>query len=402
MKFAEVSSIEKRIYFYLCGFALFLSLSVAGANIFLGLTTAALIHRLIRKHDDVIDRLKQDKYVFASIFFLWGAVLLSIPGSEEPVRGLRGFIDYYIYRSIPFWAILFCVREKEKILRILAFFIVSLTINNCIAIGQLYLHYHESMWRLSGTIFYMHHASLLAASVPALLLLWLSGKAGQYKNVILVVLAIAVAAFFLNGTRGAWLAAAVTCAVTLWLCVKDKKRLAAGLFAAVIAVGGLAAVSSNIGDRFVSMTDLQGYQSNTERQLIWQSALHMVEDHPLTGVGMAEFAKEYPAKYILPEAKERLLTHAHSNVMHIFAECGFVGLSAFLFFWCFITFYTVRGWRKYHRIEYLLLLAVVTGVMLHGLTEYNFGATTTAKFFWLCMGLGINYSMGKCGSDLQA
>ena len=35
----------------------------------------------------------------------------------------------------------------------------------------------------------------------------------------------------------------------------------------------------------------------------------------------------------LPEAKERELTHAHNNIMHMLAECGIIGVSALLIFW---------------------------------------------------------------------
>ena len=114
----------------------------------------------------------------------------------------------------------------------------------------------------------------------------------------------------------------------------------------------------------------------------------MFEDHPVFGVGMAQFGDKYP-QYISPDAKEPGLRHAHNNFFHILAEAGIVGFIAFVCFVGYLLYFSIHGWLATEMIAYLVILADLLGVMLHGLTEYTWGATLTMKFFWLVMGLSL-------------
>ena len=108
-------------------------------------------------------------------------------------------------------------------------------------------------------------------------------------------------------------------------------------------------------------------------------------------VGFAQFKSEYQGGYILPEAKERELTHAHSNVMHMLAECGAVGFLALLFFWGTWILQRVRIWSTTHEIAALIAAAVVMGLILQGLTEYNMGNSAVMKLHWLLLGLCLQW-----------
>ena len=132
-------------------------------------------------------------------------------------------------------------------------------------------------------------------------------------------------------------------------------------------------------------------QSNSERFLLWTSATHMFEDHPAVGIGFARFKTEYQEHYILPEAKEPGLTHAHNNIMHMLAECGAIGILALFFFWWACFSYGFGTWRATHHIAALLIPAVLLGLILQGLTEYNMGNSAVMKLHWLLMGLCLQW-----------
>ncbi len=65
-----------------------------------------------------------------------------------------------------------------------------------------------------------------------------------------------------------------------------------------------------------------------ERLAHWQAALGMLNDHPLLGVGIGNYAPVYPG-YALP-GWEDPLGHAHNYYLHIAAESGLLGLGAYL------------------------------------------------------------------------
>ena len=117
----------------------------------------------------------------------------------------------------------------------------------------------------------------------------------------------------------------------------------------------------------------------------------MFEDHPVLGVGFSRFREEYQSGYILPEAKEPYLGHAHNNIMHILAECGFLGVAALLLFWLRWFSYGVSSWRTTRSVAALIFLSVLLGIFMQGLTEYNMGNSAVMKLYWLLLGLCLQW-----------
>jgi len=121
------------------------------------------------------------------------------------------------------------------------------------------------------------------------------------------------------------------------------------------------------GDRLLSLTVLQRFSdflpyleipdvrgmhvtdenfAVVERLAHWQAALGMLNDRPLLGVGIGNYAPVYGG-YALP-GWEDPLGHAHNYYLHVAAETGLLGLGAYLllvlaFFW--------YGWRSLPRVS---------------------------------------------------
>lgn len=237
----------------------------------------------------------------------------------------------------------------------------------------------------------MSVGGFLSMLLPALLLLLLSGRLDRRWRVPAVaVFLLGVAALLFNGTRGAWLAVPLTMMIGVAFLVRRKKNVLIGSLAALIVVSGIFMLSPTLSSRFASIGDTHN-QSNSERFLLWKSAYHMFEDHPLVGVGFAQFRNAYQGQYILPEAKERELGHAHSNVMQMLAECGLIGLLALVFFWYAYLSYGFRTWIAAHHVAALLIPAILLGLILQGLTEYNMGNSAVMKLHWTLMGLCLQW-----------
>ena len=381
-----VDKLDQWGYYLLCGFALFSNLTIAGGNSFLVPLVLVFFLRMVSKRDDWRLALP-DRRLTIALLLLICATAISALCSVDPSK-VGKVVDYYGYHMLPLYAVLLMVREKERLLGIASCVAASFAING---VAILYEGIVQQNHRADGFAQPMTAAGFLSMIVPALILLCMTGKVPQKYRLFLGILTVlGIVSLLLNGTRGAWIAVAVSCTVVGFMAVQRKKRFFFGLLIAVFVFGGIFSFSPILSGRLATIGDMQ-FQSNSERILLWKSAFHMFEDHPIAGVGLSRFREEYQGGYILPEAKEPHLDHAHNNIMHMLAECGIIGVSALLIFWLTWFSYGVVSWRKMRSVAALVFLAVLLGSFLQGLTEYNLGRSFVMKVYWLLLALCLQW-----------
>lgn len=382
----SVDKLDQWGYYLLCGFALFSNLTIAGGNIFLVPLVLVFFLRMASKRDDWRLALP-DRRLTIALLLLICATAISALCSVDPSK-VGKVVDYYGYHMLPLYAVLLMVREKERLLGIASCVAASFAING---VAILYEGIVQQNHRADGFAQPMTAAGFLSMIVPALILLCMTGKVPQKYRLFLGILTVlGIVSLLLNGTRGAWIAVAVSCTVVGFMAVQRKKRFFFGLLIAVFVFGGIFSFSPILSGRLATIGDMQ-FQSNSERILLWKSAFHMFEDHPIAGVGLSRFREEYQGGYILPEAKEPHLDHAHNNIMHMLAECGIIGVSALLIFWLTWFSYGVVSWRKMRSVAALVFLVVLLGSFLQGLTEYNLGRSFVMKVYWLLLALCLQW-----------
>lgn len=382
----SVDKLDQWGYYLLCGFALFSNLTIAGGNVFLVPLVLVFFLRMVSKRDDWRLALP-DRRLTIALLLLICATAISALCSVDPSK-VGKVVDYYGYHMLPLYAVLLMVREKERLLGIASCVAASFAING---VAILYEGIVQQNHRADGFAQPMTAAGFLSMIVPALILLCMAGKVPQkYRFFLGVLTVLGIVSLLLNGTRGAWIAVAVSCTVVGFMTVQRKKRFFFGLLIAVFVFGGIFSFSPILSGRLATIGDMQ-FQSNSERLLLWKSAFHMFEDHPIVGVGLSRFREEYQGGYILPEAKEPHLDHAHNNIMHMLAECGIIGVSALLIFWLTWFSYGVVSWRKMRSVAALVFLAVLLGSFLQGLTEYNLGRSFVMKVYWLLLALCLQW-----------
>lgn len=393
MKFNDVNSIEQRIFYYLAGMALAITLSREVANVFLELALLAMVHRLWLKHDDIVARYRECRTLWRLLALALVAPLLSSLFSVDPLDSLKSWLRLPVFYATGMAAVLLFVRERRRIYILLGLIGVSLALNSCIELGQFALQPVIGA-RHSGRLHYMVWATLLTVWLGVLLCLRESMQ-GRYRILWYSSLGLSVVALVLNGTRGAYLAAVVLAIAMLLLTAKTMvvrlRRLA--MLAAILALA--LSLLGGFASRAMSATDIHA-QSQNERLLIWQSAWNMFCDNPVLGVGYDEFGPVYLTEYISPAAKERL-GHAHNNILNTLAEQGIVGTATLVGAVLYLTYLSYSRYRRTGRTESLLLLAVVWGTMLHGMTEYTFWSSYTVKYLYLMVAL--SYRLDFCDSE---
>lgn len=231
---------------------------------------------------------------------------------------------------------------------------------------------------------YMTLAGSLSATLALLLALLVLG-AGRARR-LLAPAALALVALGLTLARNAWLG----CAAAIGLLVLLTRRLALILLIVVALVVGLT-LSSAFHKRVMKTFDLSD-ASATERLYFWQAGLRMVADAPLLGLGPGGVGRSYE-RYKLPEGVRAHTGHLHNNLVQIAAERGLLGLAAWLWIW--VAFFR-RAARIYRALppgrgdDRALVagsLAAVTGFLVAGLFEYNFGDSEVIDLVLVVMAL---------------
>jgi O-antigen ligase len=189
-------------------------------------------------------------------------------------------------------------------------------------------------------------------------------------------------------TRGAWLGFAAGVLALVPGTRRGRWLLPGGLLLLVLLT---AAAPPGLRHRVLTMADPQE-AGIRERVYMWRSGLAMWGERPLTGVGPGGVSRAYPG-YALPEAVKKRTSHVHNTPLQILVERGLLGLACWLWIWA--AFYA-RALAVLRRLgpgaarERALVsgsLAAVTGFLVAGLSEYNFGDSEVAMVAWAIMAL---------------
>lgn len=176
-------------------------------------------------------------------------------------------------------------------------------------------------------------------------------------------------AIVLSNTRGVWLGAAAGFA---FVAIALPRRVVATVLLPVLVVG---LVTSPLVYRRVRMSFDTRLATNYSRMVYFSVGTQMIKDHPLLGVGPERVDDEFP-KYYKGDLKNFYYGHLHNNFLQIGAERGLLCLAAFL--WLLVELYRsllhfFKRSDEEARWPILGSLAALTGFVVSGLTEYNFG-----------------------------
>jgi len=202
------------------------------------------------------------------------------------------------------------------------------------------------------------------AAVPALLSL---GKKWM------IPLGIVGTALVLSFTRSVWLGAIGGFLAVIFLMPRK-------LWIGILAPIGLVAIvaSGLIVHRLALSFQQQGFAPDTARRELFIGGVRMIRDHPLFGVGPERIHTEFPRYYRGNDLANANFYYGHleNNVVQLAAERGLLCLAAFL--WFIFEIYgsliaRLRAGAGDARWMILSALAALTGFMISGFFNYNFG-----------------------------
>lgn len=386
-----IDKLNNYIYFCVCLFAFFSCISIAAANVFLVISILLSVLEIISNKDKFKDKFKsifkEFKYTFIGIILFFIAIFISVFFSDNILKSIKIFFEYYIYRAFPLFLVLFFIDNRKKIAIIITCVILSFTIANIFAIVQFSL---TGILRSSSFAANpMSLAGFLVIVTPIIFVEVLNNKKNIPKSISIILLFISLVALIVNATRGAWVSLVIVIPMLMILLnnIKTSKKIIYCILPFIIVIS-IIFNNELIEKRVDSIVDLNN-QSNAERILLWKSSYNMFLDNPIFGVGIGMFKNKYQNEYILPEAKIRYLGHAHNNFIHILAENGIVGLTMFINMIIILFIDFIKKWYRTKVISCVMFIGAFFGFLIQGLTEYNFGNSAVVKLFWLILALSI-------------
>jgi O-antigen ligase len=189
-------------------------------------------------------------------------------------------------------------------------------------------------------------------------------------------------------TRGAWIGFAggvLTVAATVR---RGRWALVGGL---LLLVAGALVSPYELRHRFLSMADPEE-AGVRERIYMWKSGLAMWRERPILGVGPGGVKRDY-VRYAREEALKKRTGHVHNTPLQILVERGVLGLAAWLWLWIAFYSHAIRRLRQLPAeavAERALIvggIAAITGFLIGGLSEYNFGDSEVVMVAWAIMAL---------------
>lgn len=362
----------------LCGYALFFAVSIAASNICLGLAFLFLLISIKNKslHWEIPSKYFYSLVVFFGIFFC----MIFISGDIS--QGFDRFMRFFT-KLFPLVLVVLIVEDKSSLWKI--FFCMCLSVG----VMDIYAIIQGLQGSFRAQAFFTHPmylAGIMVQFMPILFFLFLQAKAKLEKMFLGSLTLLSIVTLLFNGTRGAWIAIVITLFVGLLMYGEKRKRNLSIFLLGMVILAVLFVGVPQLDQRMETVTDMK-YQSNSERLLMWQSAFHMFEDHPVFGVGLGQYEGNYRDHYISPLAKERGQGHAHNNVIQLLAETGIVGAGLFCFMFISFIVYSFQDWIRNSHLPALLFALATMGLFLQGLTETNFGNSVVMQYFYFLMGL---------------
>ena len=334
--------------------------------------------------------------------FLWTALADVV--SPDPWGGRAQIKKFFVFLFIPLLYGVF-VRQFPKVFYLIMAWTIAATASGVWGLAQFVSKYEHA--RHAGQNFYLTYVGRRITGFESH---WLTFGALQ-----LCVLALLLAQWFFSSRRmPAWAYGAVAILGTTILLSWDRSIWVAALPAvlylvwcwrrkmllAVPAIVVLAFVIAPSGtrDRLTSLVKPHGeIDSNRFRVVTFLTGIQMIKAHPWFGVGPEEIRRNFDA--YVPASIERPLPvgyygHLHNVYVQYAAERGIPGLLFLLWFLGMIFWDCARAITRAGpaRSQQLFVLhgtiAVMIGVLVGGLAEYNLGDSEVLMMFVSVVAVG--------------
>jgi len=209
----------------------------------------------------------------------------------------------------------------------------------------------------------------------------------QY-SLLVSSLALIMTALFLTKSYSAWIAVVFAYPILMLFSKSGLFRYLGrvGIFIFIFSL----LLSTQIGtEKFLAATHISERSSLASRVMIWKSAVKIIGDNPLWGIGPGMFQEKYLAyqKYF-PPYLEWAVPQPHNLYFAFWLQAGIFGLFGF-FLLIISAFRKIETLAKNKKTAPLAVLIAVylTSVLIWGIADTPYWKNDLAFVFWLMLSL---------------
>ena len=343
------------------------------------------------------DRL--DRSTILLYLALLGVALAGVPGSVDPVGGLRVWIQFAAQTSTLLLVQAALRESPENIDRLLA----AMALFGGIALASLYLllPYYWLEW--SGQPF-NPLTQLQEDNLPFLLpfllgWIWRYGDRRWRYGAMLGVTAAALGYVAISEGRAALFGLIVGLAGFCWAVLAWRPRWVALLAVWVLAVG----VAANIGPFLKAELDLEHPLDafTAGRTIVWRHALEHPPARPWLGVGIANASHSQELLRFELSGVQVQIKHFHNFLIDAWYETGILGVGLLLALVGTVFVRLARIWRRLpvdDRQRAGILLAAALSIIAAALLSFSYTSRQFACYLFACLGGLIHFGRSRVGA----
>jgi len=224
---------------------------------------------------------------------------------------------------------------------------------------------------------------------------WLRISAGFFASLSLLAL-------FLTQSRGALAGTFIAILLVIWMLLKHNRIVRYGLITMIVlpalfVVGVLFnpfGIFPRADAEWQDGLTHRDFKSLSTRFDLWQAAIDIIRDYPLTGAGMSMYRmatwvdEEYEVERFMEKGYPA--PHAHNEVLQLGADFGVAGIILFAIWHYVIAQMLWYAWRNGDNLLRGLALSVFAGLLAHTIFGLNDAITLWDRFtfvWWWLVGL---------------
>jgi O-antigen ligase len=388
--------------FALFAFAAFVSFSIAGAHISLGLLALCVIVQSVKRRGHGAEGEITSRDPSLRLGIEWPIIafvlitLTSTALSEMPLASFRNL--RHLLTILGTYAVALSLRQYPEWRRPLLWtFIGIATVAALYGIGKFALGFSSKVQGTQGTTMTWGALSVMFMAVTLQMALAASTRRERWLARAQIIPQIFSLLFSL--VRGAYIGFFASAVYLLRQYWSKRRILLQRILPAFLILLLISVFSLTVRQRVAAIFDLNT-PSTQVRLIQWKYALQIVVDHPIVGVGWRDLqpvVRQYAApdpnipEYIAKDVFS--IGHFHSTYVTILVCFGVAGFLAFA--WLMIAVWRTLGMAMKHasdesrRSIIFASRAALIGFLVAGIFDWTFGDAEVVTMLWFVVGMGL-------------
>ncbi|MBZ0279591.1 MAG: O-antigen ligase family protein [Anaerolineae bacterium] len=341
-----------------------------------------------RKNIGTLDYLVLLWVVLGGISLIW-AEQLDRAVTELRVLFIEPALFYIIFRTIRL--------NKQRIMYIVNALLFAGVLVAGIGLfqffqGQAVITAEDGVRRLASVYGSPNNVALFLGRCVPFLIAFIFIPTSRFQRIFsaIALIPIGIALILTQSVGAIFIGIPIAVISMILLIFGSRGRLVIFVFVVLAFIGFLFSLQS---PRFARVLDFNE-GTNFYRIRVWESAINIIHDHPVTGLGLDQFLYAFRGHYILPDAwQEPDLSHPHNIILDFWVRLGMMGVAVLLLFQIAFWRAAIKK-REVFQQHNPYLLAIIIGSMgsmanllSHGMIDNSVYVQDLVYVFMLLLGI---------------